>query len=64
MTSHGEIWRGDLTLCSVMIIEKDRWGMKMETIWKIRADRRSPGYDLRDWVYKKSLQCFYRLDWN
>jgi hypothetical protein len=28
---HGEIERNDLTLCSVMRIEKGRWGMKMGT---------------------------------
>jgi len=28
---HGEIERDDLTLCSAMMVEKERWGMKMET---------------------------------
>jgi len=26
---HGEIERDDLTLCSAMMIEKERWGMQM-----------------------------------
>jgi len=26
-----EIERDDLTLCSAMMVEKERWGMKMET---------------------------------
>jgi hypothetical protein len=33
-----------------MMVKKERWGMKMGTIWRIRADLRSQGYDLPDWV--------------
>jgi len=28
---HGEIERDNITLCSVMMVEKERWGMKMGT---------------------------------
>jgi hypothetical protein len=28
---YGEIERDDLTLCSAMMVEKERWGMKMRT---------------------------------
>ena len=59
---HGEIARDDLTLCSVMMVEKERWGMKMRTIWRIRADMRCQGYDLPDWVWKTSHRCFYPPD--
>jgi len=30
--------------------EKERRGMKMGIIWRIRADMRNQGYDLPDWV--------------
>jgi len=39
-TWHGEIERDDLTLSSAMMVEKERWGMKMGTIWRIWADLR------------------------
>jgi len=29
---HGEIERDDLTLCSAIMVEKERWGIKMGTI--------------------------------
>ena len=36
------------------MVEKERderrWGMKMGMIWRMRADMRSQGYDLPDWV--------------
>jgi hypothetical protein len=28
---HGEVERDNLTLCSAMMVEKERWGMKMGT---------------------------------
>jgi len=30
--------------------ERERWGMKMRTMWRIQADMRNKGYDLPDWV--------------
>ena len=63
---HGEIARDDLTLCSCddgrVMDEKERWGMKMETRWRIRADRGNQGYQLPDWVGKSSYRCNYMLD--
>jgi len=50
MIMAGETERDDLTLCSAMMVEKERWGMKMGTMWRIQADMRSQGYDLSDWV--------------
>jgi hypothetical protein len=32
---HAEIERDDLTLYSAMMVENERWGMKMGTIWRI-----------------------------
>ena len=40
---HQEIERDDSTLCSAMMVEKEKWSMKMGMIWRIRADMRSQG---------------------
>ena len=42
--------------------KKERWGMKMRTMWRIRAELRYPGYDLPDWVVKTSYWCYYLPD--
>jgi len=47
---HREIERDDLSLCSAMMVEKEGWGMRMGTIWRIRLDMRSQGHDLPPWV--------------
>ena len=41
-----------------VVDKKDRWGMKMRMIWRIRANMRNQGYDLPDWVGK----TWYRLN--
>ena len=46
----GEFERDDLTLCSAMMVEKERWEMKMGMMWRIQADIRSQLYVLPDWV--------------
>jgi len=63
---HGEIERDDLTLCSAMMVElwtrKGEMGMKMRTMWWIRADMRNQGFDLPDWVGKTSYRGNYTPD--
>jgi hypothetical protein len=65
---HGEIERDDLTLCSAMMVElwmrNREMGMKMRTMWRIRADMRNQGYNLPDWVGKTLYLYDYRLDRN
>ena len=55
-----EIESYDLTLCSAMMVElwtrKREIGMKLRTMWRIRADMRNQGYNLPDWVGKTSYQ--------
>jgi fructosamine-3-kinase len=65
---HGEIERDDLTLCSAMMAElsmrKREMGMKMRTMWRIRADMRNQGYDLPNWVGKTMNRCNNTPDWD
>ena len=42
--------------------EKQRWGMMMRTMWRIRASMRNRGCNLPDWVGKTSYWCFYMPD--
>jgi len=42
--------------------EKESWGMKMRTMWRIREDQRNHGYNLPDWVHKTSSGCYYTSD--
>jgi len=43
---HGEIGRDDLTLCSVMVVEKERSGMKMGTNMEDTSRYEKPGVQL------------------
>ena len=36
--------------------DQRRWGMKMRTIWRIRAAMRDQEYDLPDWDQKTPYQ--------
>jgi len=37
--------------------KKEGEGLKMVTIWRIRADMRNQGYNMPGWVGKTSYQC-------
>jgi len=43
---HGEIERDDLTLCFAMMVEKERWGMKMGTNMEVTSKYEKPGVRL------------------
>jgi hypothetical protein len=46
----------------MMVVEKEKLGMKMGTIWRIRVDMRIQEYNLPHWVKKTSYLCFYPPD--
>jgi len=62
----GEIERDNVTVCSGddgrVVDEKERWGMKMRTIWMIRTNIINHGYDLPEWDWKTSYWCYYAPD--
>jgi hypothetical protein len=45
-----------------VVDEKAGWGMKMGTIWSIRAHIRDLGYEVPDEVWKTSAGCYYQPD--
>jgi hypothetical protein len=47
---HAETERDDLTLCSAMMVEKERWGMKMGTNMEDTSGYEKSGVHLPDWV--------------
>jgi len=65
---HGEIERDDSNMCSAMMVELCTWkrqmGMKIQTMWSKSAQMRNHGYNLPDWVRKKSNWCCYMRDWH